>query len=255
MALYTHDIPILEHDSDPGAVIAHDREPEIKLPRRAVFAFLGDLVDQYAEANGGKILSVFETVNRSTNVYEITHRGQQLLLCRAPLGGAAAVQFMDWLIGHGVDTVISTGCCGTLVALPENVFLLPAKALRDEGASYHYLAPTRFVETDPEIRNAIAQELSSQNISFSECTTWTTDGFFRETAAMVAYRRKEGCVTVEMECASLAACAKFRGVRFGQLLFTADTLADVNAYDERSWGLDARDTALRLCLDIAANMK
>lgn len=39
-----------------------------------------------------------------------------------------------------------------------------------------------------------------------------------------------------MECASLAACAQFRGICFGQILFTADTLADVEDYRERGFG-------------------
>jgi hypothetical protein len=33
------------------------------------------------------------------------------------------------------------------------------------------------------------------------------------------------------------------------LLYTADTLADVAHYDERNWGGDANEYALRLCLD------
>ena len=40
-------------------------------------------------------------------------------------------------------------------------------------------------------------------------------------------RRAEGCETVEMECAAFAACATFRGARFGQILYSADTLAGV----------------------------
>ena len=71
---------------------------------------------------------------------------------------------------------------------------------------------------------------------------------------MVAYRREEGCLTVEMECASLAACAKFRGVQFAQLLYTADSLADAKNYDQRGWGEDSLKPALMLCLDAAASL-
>ena len=41
---------------------------------------------------------------------------------------------------------------------------------------------------------------------------------------MVEYRKSEGCATVEMECAALAACAQKRGAVFGQILYTADSL-------------------------------
>ena len=51
-------------------------------------------------------------------------------------------------------------------------------------------------------------------------------------------------MVVEMECAALAACAEFRGAKFGQFLFTADSLAQVESYDEREWGLSSWKPAL-----------
>lgn len=254
MALFKHEIPILEHDTNPAAVLGHDRAPLIQLPQKAVFAFLGDTVDRYAMESGAEILEVYETITRNINIYRIRYSGQELCLCRAPLGGAAAVQMMDWLIGHGVQKIISAGSCGALAPLPENAFLVPVKALRDEGASYHYLPPARFVETSPLIRAVMEAVLKKRNLKYTECCTWTTDGFYRETADMIAYCRAEGCLTAEMECASLAACAIFRNVDFAQLLYTADSLADAANYDARSWGADSLGTALELCLEIAVNM-
>lgn len=52
-----------------------------------------------------------------------------------------------------------------------------------------------------------------------------------------------------MECSALAACAKFRNVTWGMILYTADSLANVEKYDERNWGGNASEYALRLCLD------
>ena len=253
MAIYKNDIPILEYDDNPEAVIMNNRDP-IVLPKRAVYAFLGDTIDEYAKAHDAEVLEVFRTIGRATNIYRIRHKGEELCLCRAPLGGSAAVQLMDWLIGHGVRSIIAAGSCGALVPLPENAFLIPSRALRDEGTSYHYLAPSRFVEIPEESRNIITDVLTAHGLKYAECITWTTDGFYRETEAMVAHRREEGCATVEMECASLAACAQFRGALFGQLLYTADSLADAANYDERSWGEDSLEPALALCLDIAVKL-
>ena len=84
------------------------------------------------------------------------------------------------------------------------------------------------------------------------------DGFFRETKEKVAYRKSEGCSVVEMECSAasdvykrqaLAACAAFRSATWGMLLYTADSLADVQRYDQRHWGGSAYEYALTLCLD------
>lgn len=253
MALYKHDIPILEHDTNPNALIMHSRDPLV-LPKRAVFAFLGDPVDEYAARENLEVLEVYHTISRDTSIYKLTHQGVELCLCRAPLGGSAAVQLMDFLIGHGVTSIIAAGSCGALTNLPENAFLIPTKALRDEGASYHYLPPSRYIETSEKVRAVMEEVLTEKGLTYTECATWTTDGFYRETEALVAYRREEGCMTVEMECASLAACASFRGVEFGQLLYTADSLADAQKYDERSWGQGSVEPALHLCLDIAARL-
>ncbi len=253
MAVCKHSIPILEYDTDPAGLIRHDR-PGPQYPRRAVFAFLGDLTDRYAQDVNGEVLDVFETITRNTNIYKITYQGEDLCLCRAPLGGSAAVQLLDHLIGRGVREIIAVGSCGALAALPENAFLVPVTALRDEGASYHYLPPERYVQTSPLVCGIIGDVLKSQDFPYAKCMTWTTDGFFRETKEMVAYRREEGCLTVEMECASLAACAKRRGVEFGQLLYTADSLANAAKYEERGWGRESMMPALMLCLEIAARL-
>ena len=75
------------------------------------------------------------------------------------------------------------------------------------------------------------------------------DGFFRETKEKGAYRKSEGCSVVERECSALAACAAFRSATWGMLLYTADSLADVQRYDQRHWGGSAYEYALALCLD------
>lgn len=70
----------------------------------------------------------------------------------------------------------------------------------------------------------------------------------------VAYRKSEGCSVVEMECSALAAVAKMRNVVCGMILYTADSLADADRYDERNWGGDSYEYALKLCLDSVLNL-
>ena len=171
------------------------------------------------------------------------------MLCQAPVGAAAATQILDWLIGYGVREVISAGSCGALEKFPESTFLVPNKALRDEGTSYHYAPPSRFVEISEKARKAIEETILEHSMKYQEVITWSTDGFFRETKEKVAYRKSEGCAVVEMECSALAACADFRGATWGMILYIADSLADVDKYDERNWGGNAYEYALTLCLD------
>ena len=127
-------------------------------------------------------------------------------------------------------------------------------SLRDEGASYHYVAPSRYIDINKLALGAIERTLKQKKILYEEVITWSTDGFYRETPDKVAYRIEEGCSVVEMECASLAAVAQLRGAIWGLLLFTADSLADIDNYNQRNWGSEAFDKALEICLDIIVQM-
>lgn len=250
MPILKHDIPILEHDTDDTAVImpAHEHL-DLRLPRKAVFAFLGEHIDNYAKQNGAVQVSEFISATKHYPIYVTTYKSEDICLCQAPVGAAAAAQLLDWLIGYGVREIISAGSCGALEAFPENTFLVPRRALRDEGASYHYAPPARFIDINKAALTAIEKTLTAHGLQYREVTTWSTDGFYRETKEKVAYRKAEGCSVVEMECSALAACAALRGAVWGEILFTADTLADVEQYDERNWGGDSFAYALRLCLD------
>ena len=110
------------------------------------------------------------------------------------------------------------------------------------------------MEMQIEVISAIEQVLEQRGIPYEEVMTWTTDGFYRETAEKVAYRKEEGCAVVEMECSALAAVAQLRRGVWGELLFTADSLADLDNYDSRDWGVEAFDKALELCLAIMHHM-
>lgn len=252
MAVQKHEIPILEYDAEQKAVIMPNKREGYRFPERAVFAFLSDVVEEYAIAHGAEWIGEFESATKMYPIYKLKVNGKEICLCQAPVGAAPSTQLLDFLIACGVKCVISAGSCGTLEDIAENEFLIPQEALRDEGTSYHYLPPSRCVSLNREAISVIQNVLNRYGIRYQMCKTWTTDGFFRETADMVKYRRAEGCQVVEMECAALAACAQFRGISFGQLLFSADSLANLEKHDMRGWGGDSFEVAMQLCVEIAA---
>ena len=253
--IHKHEIPILEFDDNPQAVIMPTHEDlDLNLPSRCVYAFLGEEIERYANAIGAEKVGEFVSATKTYPVYVMTYNGEEICLAQAPVGSAAAAQFLDWLIGYGVKQILSTGTCGVLVDMPENVFLIPTRALRDEGASYHYVAPSRYIEVNRRALTAIETVLRQASIPYQEVMTWSTDGFYRETPDKVAYRIEEGCSVVEMECAALAAVAQLREAIWGLLLFTADSLADLENYDQRDWGSEAFEKALELCLEIVHHL-
>ena len=256
MSIIKNEIPILEYDDDSTAVIMPTEENlNLILPKKAVFAFLGEHIEEYAKTHNAVQVGTFISETKKFPVYVVQYKGENVCLCQAPVGAAPAAQLMDWLMGYGVKEIITGGCCGALSDFEENVFLVPYKALRDEGTSYHYMKPSRFVDINKTAMKAIEKTILEHGLEYREVITWTTDGFYRETKEKVSYRKEEGCETVEMECAALAACASLRNAIWGCILFTADTLADVENYDMRNWGENSFSYALKLCLDAVVNIE
>ena len=167
-----HDLPILEYDFDSIEVIRPNHGAEqLVLPEKCVFGFLGDVIDDYAFEMDAVIAEHFETITKSYPVYIVRQNGLEFCLCQAPLGAAAAAQFLDFLISCGCKKIISAGSCGVLTDLDENEFLIPIRAMRDEGTSYHYLPAARFVDLEPSAIKAIEQTFvafEDQNYTMAE---------------------------------------------------------------------------------------
>lgn len=249
MSLIKHDIPILEYDTDSQAVVMPGHNTDFHFPERAVMLFMDKEINDYVKENNCEVIGQFVSITKPFPVYKAIHNGVEITVCQAPLGGSASVQIMEQLIAGGVKKIIAAGCSGALCSDSEGDFYIPVSAIRDEGTSYHYLQPSREVELNKEAIGVIEKTLSERKLSYKKCKTWTTDGFYRETKEMVEYRKAEGCSVVEMECASLAACAQFRNVIFGQLLFTADSLANTGEHNTRNWGDTYFEVAMNLAMD------
>ena len=251
-----NEIPIMEYDDHSLEVIEPNHgSKDIKLPEKCLFAFLGDVVDRYAKEQGADIAEEYITVSHNIKVYILHEKDEDICLVQPTIGAPAATALLDYLVSCGCKKIIAVGSCGVLTDIPENAFLVPTRALRGEGTSYQYLPASRYIELDEEPISVIENTFKEHDLPFVTCTTWTTDGFFRETKDMVKYRLEEGCSVVEMECSALAACCQKRGAKFGQFLFTADSLANVHEYDLRDFGLDSHEKALLLGLDILRNYK
>ena len=187
-----HAIPILEFDDNPQAVIMPNHEGlDLQLPKKCIYAFLEEEIDRYAQEVEAECVGEFVSVTKTYPVYVMDYKDEKVCLAQAPVGSAPAAQFMDWLIGYGVEKIISTGTCGVLADIEENAFLVPVRALRDEGTSYHYVAPSRYMDVHVEAISAIEQVLEQLGIPYEEVMTWSTDGFYRETAEKLPIVRKK----------------------------------------------------------------
>ncbi len=227
---------ILEFDPTRRAILEPDLIlPAIDIAEHCVLCFFQDVITELKEA--GRLEQIFELGSeRGPNpVYEMMVDGRRLAVMHAGVGAPVSAAFMDELIALGCRKFIACGGCGVLderIGLGQVV--IPVSAVRDEGTSYHYLPPAREVTSSPEAVSAIQTTLDDHHVPYLLGKTWTTDGIYRETAAKMAARRLEGCLTVEMETAAFCAVAIFRGVTFSQILYGGDDLTG-DQWDRREW--------------------
>ena len=247
---------ILDFDNDQHAVLEPTFEKlPYKFHSRLLYAFVPeDEVNSFLEQHPHKVLGKFKTISFRPQVYEVEINNQKFTLCQAPLGAPAAVKLLDWLIAYGVRKVLAFGNAGALKRLPENAMFIPVKAIRDEGMSFHYKEPGQFVDLQSNFLSEIETKIKDLGYNYDEIVTWTTDGFFRETSKKVTYFKELGAATVEMECAALAACAQFRSIEFAKILFTGDTLADMDNYDRRGWGRSSYGAGLNIGSEIISRI-
>lgn len=247
---------ILDFDLNKKAVIEPGVENlQYKFHEKLLFAFVpDDEIKSFLDKHSHKTLGKFKTVSFRPKVYEVKINNQLITLCQAPVGASASTKFLDWLINYGVKQVLSVGNAGALDNLPENTMFVPQEAIRGEGTSFYCKEPSKIIALDKNFVRRVENEIKNLGFQYEKGTTWTTDGFFRETPNQVLQAKKLGAKTVEMECSALAACAEFRNISFAQILFTADSLADMDNYDKRNWGHDSYSVSLNIGSQVLASL-
>ena len=247
---------ILDFDLNKKAVIEPGVENlQYKFHEKLLFAFVpDDEIKSFLDKHSHKTLGKFKTVSFRPKVYEVKINNQLITLWQPPVGASASTKFLDWLINYGVKQVLSVGNAGALDNLPENTMFVPHEAIRGEGTSFYYKEPSKIIALDKNFVRRVENEIKNLGFQYEKGTTWTTDGFFRETPNQVLQAKKLGAKTVEMECSALAACAEFRNISFAQILFTADSLADMDNYDKRNWGHDSYSVSLNIGSQVLASL-
>ena len=230
------DFPILEFDPATRAVIEPSEQIRPSaVPEHCVPCFFGDVITNFVKSGRAREAACMRSEMGRHPLHVVEVNGREVAVYQPGVTAAFAAAMLDEVIAHGCRKFIACGGAGVLDSdIDAGHIIVPRAAVRDEGASYHYMPPSREVEASPDGVAAIERVLREHGRPYTVGKTWTTDAIYRETADKVALRRSEGCITVEMEAAAFFAVARFRGVTFAQMLYGGDDVSG-EEWDHREW--------------------
>ena len=157
-------------------------------------------------------------------IYKMNYKGKDVAFYLTSIGSAvASCMCYEASWATGAKKFIMFGSCGSLDReKTTSKFIVPTESYRGEGCSYYYAPPADYIE----IKNyhklaAIFEELDVPHVLGRN---WTTDAMLRETKGLVAKRKEEGCISVEMELAGVQAVCDFHGLELYDFLEAGDVL-------------------------------
>jgi uridine phosphorylase len=193
-------------------------------PEIVIVTFGKKKLDRILNNNKPEIISAVKA-GIEIPIYKIEYKGKEIAAYLTWIGGPATVSILEDVIAKGGRKILLFGSAGSLDKnITDGHIIIPTFAYRDEGTSYHYVPAQTGDFIEVKTAKRLSEIMSALGIPTIEGKTWTTDAIYRETKKNMELRKKAGCVTVEMECASVMAMAQFRKVDIFQFLFTADNL-------------------------------
>jgi len=213
-------------------------EKDLSLPPVAVISFSPRVLKTLVQRAGGKRMMPWH--GRHRRLYVADTPNGSVLLAQSPYGASGAVILLEELFAFGVRRTVFVGYCGSIqddIGIGEIV--LPTRAVREEGTSYHYLPPTDACGPDEVLFRRLDRWLEEHGVVARKGPVWTTDALYRETKTKVTKYRADGVFAVDMETAAVFAVGKVRMRSVVAVLLVSDRLSS------GVWAPDFFDARLR----------
>ncbi len=198
---------------------------------------------------------VFKSASNSFNVYK--HNSiPNTAIFKSPIGAPSVVAFLEEITyAFSIKNIVLYGSAGVLQSdITAGKLIVPNRAFRDEGTSYHYEPSSEFIDVSNCVY--VSKILNDLSIDYVQGAIWTTDAFYRETKENFELRKKQGCIAVDMEISAVQAFAKFRELNLFAFVYSADNL-DSSKWDKRILGnldIDSRIKYFKIASEIANNL-
>ena len=221
-------------------------KPIEKLTDNCIFTFSIQVKEEVLKKYSNKKVTFSATANGIIDVYYLEEINA--LFYMSPVCAPTAVATLEEISYiTGAKNFIYFGSCGILDNNAKDKVIIPTKAYRDEGTSYHYAKASDFID----IKNyeLIEKVCINNKIEYIKGYTWTTDSIYRETISNIEKRKKLGCICVEMEASALEAMCDFKGINLYVFFISGDILVD--EWDRADLGTDKEHKKQLSNFDIA----
>jgi uridine phosphorylase len=204
----------------------------------------GDIVRRLRQTGQARPFEAWPCYHTRLDIFTLA--GQDVGIIGCAVGAPFAVLIAEELFASGCRLLLSVTSAGQITpAGRPPYFVIIERALRDEGTSYHYAAPSEYAEADPRlVVNAVAA-LKGKSQQVIVGSSWTTDAPFRETAEAIEAARSKGVLAVEMEAAALYTFARVAGVHMLCLAHVTNTMGQAEQDFEKGEA-DGTSDALRV---------
>jgi uridine phosphorylase len=204
----------------------------------------GDIVRRLRQTGQARPFEAWPCYHTRLDIFTLAGRAVGIVGCA--VGAPFAVLIAEELFASGCRLLLSVTSAGQIIpAGRPPYFVIIERALRDEGTSYHYAAPSEYAEADLRLVAMAVEALKGLSQQVIVGSSWTTDAPFRETAEAIDAARTKGVLAVEMEAAALYTFARAAGVHVLCLAHVTNTMGQTEQDFEKGEA-DGTSDALRV---------
>ena len=188
-----------------------------------ILSFNGEILERVKQIDSVYEGGYLTNLNGKLPWYIYEKDGSKVAVSMATIGAPMVVGLLEELKARGFNNFIVLGSCGVLdQSIQADKIILPSSALRDEGTSYHYAPASDEIAYERSLLLTMENALDKAGVEHIRTKSWTTDAFYRETAAKVKRRLAAGARVVDMEASAIMAWAQYRQAQVYQFFYTAD---------------------------------
>jgi len=210
--------PLLENKNplsssvfQPAALLREARRQKrlatVDVPAVCVLDPDGDIVRRLRHTGQARPFESWPCYHTALDTFTLA--GQTVGIVGCAVGAPFAVLIAEELFASGCQLLVSITSAGQINPAGKTpYFVVIDRALRDEGTSYHYAAPSDYSHADPRLVAMAVDALKNKALPMTVGSSWTTDAPFRETTEAIEAARSKGVLAVEMEASALYAFAQ-----------------------------------------------